>query len=99
MLHREGEQPHECAVGIVASEFGLSPHEAHQELGGRPLRPKERRHLTTSVLDATIAMRLHRAFMATEGDKERAQAVVGNWSAEEHEYYKALQQIWQQQQS
>jgi len=79
-------------VAAVAHTFGLGPHDAHLELGGRPLHPRERRRLTMQVMEATLADQLHRDFMGTGGDEKASENLMARWSEADHLFYKELRE-------
>lgn len=89
----DGVQPPEVRVAIVSQTFGLGPHDAHEELGGRPLGPRGRRLLTMRTLDAMRAERLREEFNTSKRGKEAADATVGRWSAGDHEFFKELRAL------
>lgn len=89
----DGTQPPEVRVAIVAQTFNLGPHDAHEELGGRPLGPRGRRRLTMRVLDAMRAERLREQFNTSKQGEDAAKATVGTWSASDHEFFKELRAL------
>jgi len=74
--------PYEVQVGNVVKSFELAPSLAHEELGGRPLCPRERRRMTYQVMDAIRACELKVDFKRKDGTK--------HWSDYDHALWTAM---------
>lgn len=74
----------------MAASFGIGPHAAHVELGGRPLRPRERRRLTLDVMDANRFAEMLRGNKATGGDKAEAEKWAAQYTQADHRFFKEV---------